>query len=117
MVVLVVVAVACFLAGSVGLSRWLPELAEGPTGTMVFFVVCGLGGAVLALIGIDVDGIVRGLGEHHTTQGLKIFVVTDGLVAILRDAGTVAALALIAYLIAPKERTPESSEAPSTAAG
>lgn len=108
MVVLVVVAVACFSAGVTAASRWLPDLEAGPVGTIAFFVVCGLSGASLGLIGIEVDQIVRALKEGGR-DGLATFVVTNGLESILRDAGTLAALALIAYLLAPIADAPETS--------
>jgi hypothetical protein len=100
MVVVIVVAVACFSVGILAVTRWLPELAEGPVGTMAYFVVCGLSAAAVGLVGISIEQIVRGV---ETSSGrFKEFVVAGGLTSILRDAGTVAGLALIGYLLAPK---------------
>ena len=103
MVVLVVVAAVCFTAGVFAATRWLPELDEGPVGAIAFFVVCGLSGAAAGLIGINVDSVVRAL-EREGGANLETFIVTNGLVSILRDSGTIAGLALIAYLLAPKPR-------------
>jgi hypothetical protein len=109
MVVLIVVAVACFSAGVYASARWLPPLAEGTVGTISFFAVCSLCGAALGLIGINIDSVARQLGERDSE--LETLIVTGGLLGILRDSGTVAALALIAYLLAPKARSVESSRA------
>lgn len=100
MVVLIVVAAVCFIAGVAAASQWLPDLAEGPVGTASFFVVCGLSGAALGLLGVNIDSMVRGL-ESSGRGELGTLIVTNGLVSILRDSGTVAGLALIAYLLAP----------------
>jgi hypothetical protein len=113
MAVLIVVAVACFSAGVIAAARWLPALQDGPVGAIAFFVICGLAGAALALIGINIDQIARQLSEHDRFSGGRLdeFVVSAGLVNILRDAGSIAAFALIAYVLAPKA-PPESRSAP-----
>jgi chromate transport protein ChrA len=108
MVVLVIVAVACFIAGMWAATTWLPALAEGPVGTLVYFVVCGLAGAVLALIGIRVWGIVRELEESRRLLDSSQ-IVASGLVVLLWESGSLAALALIAYLLAPKTEHSESN--------
>ena len=51
MVVLAIVAVDCFIGGMWAATTWLPPLAEGPVGSLVYFAVCGLAGAVLAIFG------------------------------------------------------------------
>jgi hypothetical protein len=102
MTVLIIVAVVCFVAGTYASSRWLPELAPGPVGTIAFFVVCGLSGAALGLVGINIDQLVRGLEESEGSGRLRALIVSNGLTDILRDAGTIAGLALIGYLLAPK---------------
>lgn len=61
MVVLAIVAVACFIAGMWAAATWLPPLAEGSVGTLVYFVVCGLSGATLAVFGIHIWRIVHGV--------------------------------------------------------
>lgn len=99
MLVPIIIAVACFAAGVIPASRWLPDLAEGPFGTIAFFVVCGLCGAVLAIVGIYVYLIVR---DFERTAFETMTITADLLAAMLRDAGTVSGLALTAYLLAPK---------------
>jgi hypothetical protein len=101
MIVLIVVAVVCFVAGVTATSHWLPDLADGRVGAIAFFVVCGLSGAALGLIGIDIDSMVRSL-EVGGRDGFESLIVANGLVSILRDGGTVAGLALVAYLLAPR---------------
>jgi len=108
MVILIVVAVVCFVAGVTAASQWLPDLADGSVGAIAFFVVCGLSGAALGLIGVNVDSMVRELKEGGR-GGFETLIVTDGLVSILRDAGTIAGLALIAYLLAPGPNRPETA--------
>jgi len=102
MVVLIVVTVACFGAGVVAVSRYLPELADGPAGTLAFFVICGLSGAAVGLVGLHVYLTIRQLEETSRGQFSEL-VVADGLTSILLDSGTVAGLALIAYLLAPRQ--------------
>lgn len=101
MVVLAIVSAACFIAGVWAASTWLPPLAEGPVGTLVYFVVCGLAGAVLAIFGIRVWGIVRELEEARPLVGSSQ-LLADGMLSLLWESGSLAALTLIAYLLAPK---------------
>jgi hypothetical protein len=98
-VVLVLVTVVTFSLGVVAATQWLPELADTPTGTIAFFVICGR--ATFALIGVNADFIVRILSESGLPGGLRITEVNSGLTSLLRDSGTVGGLALVAYLLAP----------------
>jgi hypothetical protein len=103
MVVLVIVTVVCFIAGVAASTRWLPPLSDGPVGGIAYFIVCGLAGATLATVGINVDSTVRALERSSEGSGeLESIIVSDGLLGICRDAGMLAGLALIAYLLAPK---------------
>ena len=92
-------------------SRWLPDLDAGTLGTIAFFVVCGLCGAVVAIVGIEIDAIVR--ETRHTSGEFVGVIVTSRLALIMADGGMVAGLALIAYLLAPK---PPREAAPPTEA-
>jgi hypothetical protein len=76
-------------------------------------VICGLCGAALGLVGINIDSIVR--ESQHSGGELDTLFVANGLVAILRDSGSVAGLALIAYLLAlhPREAPQPAAEVPS----
>jgi hypothetical protein len=103
MVVLIVVAVVCFIAGVGASSRWLPELADGPVGGIAYFIVCGLAGAALSALGLNIDATVRSLeGTGSNLDGIETTILADSLISIMRDCGTIAGLALIAYLLAPK---------------
>jgi hypothetical protein len=105
----IIIAVVCFAAGVVASSRWLPDLDTGTLGTIAFFVICGLCGAVLALVGIYVYLIVR---DAEQSGRLEIINPIAGLfAAMLRDGGTVAGLTLIAYLLAPKPASETASPA------
>jgi hypothetical protein len=107
MVVLAIVVVGCFIAGIWAATTWLPPLAEGPVGTLVYFVVCGLAGAVLAVAGIHVWGIVRQLEESRPGELGNVGnaeIVASGLEVVLWESGSLAALTLLAYLLAPKAR-------------
>jgi hypothetical protein len=100
MVVLVLIAVACFTAGAIAAARWLPDLAEGPVGTMAFFVICGLCGAVVGLFGLNIDATIK-RAESIGQEGEQAAVAL-GLLDILRDCAPIAAFALIAFLLAPR---------------
>ncbi len=105
MVVLAIVVVACFSAGVWAATTWLPPLGEGAVGTLVYFVVCGLAGAVVALAGLHVWEIVRQLEETSGIRGLgDADIVAAGLDGLLWESGSLAALALVAYLLGPKAR-------------
>lgn len=108
MIVLALVVACCFLAGSVGVANQLPELAEGSTGTIAFFLICGLGGIVLAVLGAQVDYTVRSVeqaeGRYATT------ILAGDVLGTLRDVGTLLALTLIAFLLAPKAAAVRASE-------
>lgn len=112
-----IVTVVCFIAGVWAATRWLPPLAEGTIEAIVYFVVCGLAGAVLALIGLHVWDIIHQLKMTERGEGFAE-VVAFGLSSLLWEAGNLAALALIAYLLAPKASkanaaAPATSDAPS----
>lgn len=113
MVVLIVVAVVCFLAGVIASSWWLPDLAEGPVGAIAFFVVCGLSGGALGLVGIHLDSMVRELEHPLLPSRFDAEIVGNSLTEILWEAGSVAGLALIAYLLAPKPEQPPAGGQPS----
>jgi hypothetical protein len=107
MVVFGIVVVACFVAGMWAATTWLPPLDEGPAGTLVYFVVCGLAGAVLALAGIRVWQIVHAL-EYRSFGGFGSEVVATGVGELLWESGSLAALALVAYLLAPKAQAADA---------
>lgn len=91
MLVFAIVAVACFIGGMWAATTWMPALAEGPVGTLAYFVVCGLAGAVVAVLGIHVWQI----GHIAKIKEGPKYLHEEGI-------GTLAGVALIAYLLAPK---------------
>lgn len=101
MVVLAIVAVACFVAGVWGVTKWLPPLAEGSVESLVYFVVCGLAGAALVVFGVHIWDIVRELEQNNRFPESDDLVASE-LVEAIWQAGTLAALALIPYLLARK---------------
>jgi hypothetical protein len=106
MVVLAIVAVACFIAGMWAATTWLPALAEGSVGMLAYFVVCGLAGASVAVFGLHIWAIVNELTASSRFLA-NAEIVAAGLTSLLWESGSLAALALVAYLLAPK--APERS--------
>jgi phosphotransferase system glucose/maltose/N-acetylglucosamine-specific IIC component len=109
MVILAVVFIACAGAGVAAGARWLPDLAPGPVGGLAFFVVCGLLGAALGLVGLHVFTIVEELNRLDGIDLGKADIVATGLESMLWEAGSVFGLASVVYLLAPG---PEDVEEP-----
>jgi uncharacterized membrane protein YuzA (DUF378 family) len=103
----VLVPVLTFMgAMSVGVlasSRWLPDLAEGEVAGLAFFLVCGMLGAALGLVGLHAYELVEALGRSHA----EAFLGNKGqlMAATLRNAvfesGSLVGLAAVVYLLAP----------------
>jgi hypothetical protein len=94
----VIIFAACFVAGSVAGTLWLPSLAAGATGGLAFFAVCGLLGAGLGVIGLHLYVVV----ELIESSGLGKTVVADQLSDMLFQAGVVLGLGTAIYLLAPR---------------
>lgn len=104
MLIPVVIFVVCLGAGAVAGARWLPDLAAGPVGGLAFFVICGLAGSALALVGLHVYSIAE---ELHTggLAGLgnaKAEILASGLQGMLWEAGLLFGLAAVVFLLAPR---------------
>jgi hypothetical protein len=99
-----VVFVACFAGGVIAASQWLPDIAGGPVGTIAYFAVCGLLGAGLGIVGLHVyltaEAIKRDSGLPLEDRGT---ILASGLLQILLDGGTVFGLAIVAYLLSPRD--------------
>lgn len=112
----IIVFIVCFCTGAVASGHALPDLAPGPVGGIAFFVVCGLLGAALGLVGLHVYLIVDSLKHAGSAfpgvRNFKAETVADGLDSILLEAGVLVGLAAGVYLLAPP-----SEEEPEPAAG
>jgi phosphotransferase system glucose/maltose/N-acetylglucosamine-specific IIC component len=109
MVILALVFIACAGAGVAAGARWLPDLAPGPVGGLAFFVVCGLLGAALGLVGLHIFTIVEELNRFGGIDISKADVVATGLESMLWEAGSVFGLASAVYLLAPAAESAEES--------
>jgi hypothetical protein len=105
MLIPVLIFIGAALAGSWACAQWLPDLAAGSVGGLAFFLVCGLAGAALGDVGLHVYLIVR-LAED--ARGPQAEFVATELRLMTFEAGSLAALAAIVYLLAPApEHEPE----------
>lgn len=102
MVVPVLIFLACIVSGTVASARWLPELPKGTVAGLAFFVVCGLLGAALSTIGLHIYSIARELEQpdQFLSSG---YALAGDVMSMLMDAGTLAGLAAILYLLAYKQ--------------
>ena len=115
MLIPVVIFVLCFGAGAVASARWLPDLAAGPVGGLAFFVVCGLAGAALAVVGLHVYSIANTLhsGGFAGLRNAKAEVLASGLQVMLWEAGLLFGLAAAVFLLAPRvEVVDDPAESP-----
>jgi hypothetical protein len=102
---LMIFSVAFAGAGSMA-AQWLPPLAPSRVGALSFVTVCALLAVAGALVGLHVYEIVRALDELSGNVGVPVNkpnVLAEGLVELLRDAGTVLGLAIAVYLLAPAD--------------
>jgi hypothetical protein len=110
----VLVPVLIFLAGlSAGVlasARWLPDLAAGQVGGLAFFFVCGLIGAAVGLLSMDIYSIVQELDSRLLGGGpsQRVLVAAD-IRSLVFEVGSLLGLAGIVYLLAPP---PEIDGAP-----
>jgi hypothetical protein len=97
----VLIFVVLLSVGAFAGSRWLPDLAAGQVGGLAFFLVCGLIGAGLGILGIHIYLIVEEV-RHASLGGYpKGVFVAAGIRAMVFEAGSVFGLAGIVYLLAP----------------
>jgi len=98
----IAIFVVCLIAGVFASTRWLPELGRSRVGGVALLVVCGLFGASLADAGLRIYLIVRDI-EIRPFLGRSFAgpEVASGLAAMLFEAGSLAALAMIVYMFAP----------------
>ena len=84
-------------------ARWLPDLAYGQVAGLAFFLVCGMLGAALGLVGVEVYTLVEDLSRSGADSilGDKGEIVAGALRVIVFDAGSLVGLAAVVYLLAP----------------
>jgi hypothetical protein len=104
------VPVLIFLAGlSVGVlaaARWLPDLAPGQVGGLAFFVVCGLIGAAVGLLGVHIYLIVEEVRRLPATDApSQGEAIAAGIRNIVFEVGSLLGFAGVMYLLAPPPET------------
>lgn len=84
-------------------ARWLPDLATGQVGGLAFFLVCGLLGAALGLVGVHVYVLVEELSRFHGLPGDfdKGALVAAELRTTVFEVGSLIGFASVVYLLAP----------------
>jgi hypothetical protein len=115
MAIPIIIFVVCFGAGTAASARYLPDLGAGLVGGIAFLLVCGLLGAALSLVGIQIYSFVREL--EFLSQGPlndRGEIVANTLRNILFEAGSLTAFAAIVYLLAPQARRLGDSPSTST---
>lgn len=112
MLIPIAIFVVCLSAGVITSAQWLPDLAEGPVGGISLFLVCGLLGTALALIGLHVYSIVEAVNQIG--GGVKAIgkgeIVAAGLTSMAWETGSLIALAMVVYLLAPPPAEQPPSE-------
>jgi hypothetical protein len=97
----VLIFVACLIVGVMAGARWLPDLAAGQVGGLAFFVVCGMLGAALGLVGVHVYLIAEELGQLSGRVLGRGEVLAGGIRDVVFEAGSIFGLAAVIYLLAP----------------
>jgi hypothetical protein len=88
-------------AGALIGARWLPDLAPGSVGGLAFFVVCGLLGAAIGLLGLHIYLMVEELNRVSGNVESRGEIVAEVLRNIAFEVGSLLALASVIYLLAP----------------
>jgi hypothetical protein len=103
--------VACLSVGVWAASRWLPDLAAGGVGGLAFFVVCGLLGGALTVVGLTIYEIVQDINAFGGVE--RTALVSAQLATMLLQAGSLSGLAAVVYLLAPGRSGGDRAAAPS----
>jgi hypothetical protein len=77
-------------------------LDAGLVGGLAFFVVCGLLGAALGLVGLHIFLIVEELAHGDLGSRGNGEILAYSLTSMLWEAGSLLALAAVVYLLAPR---------------
>ena len=107
----VLIFLGAMSVGVLASAQWLPDLAEGQVGGLAFFLVCGMLGAALGLVGVHVYTLVEELNSVHGLPNNfdKGQIVAGVLRAAVFQSGSLVGLASVVYLLAPP---PEGDDAP-----
>ncbi|MBA3806982.1 MAG: hypothetical protein H0X28_01105 [Solirubrobacterales bacterium] len=120
MAVPVIIFIVCFCAGAVTSGQILPDLAAGSVGGLAFFIVCGLLGAALGLVGLHtyliLDALKQSVGSIPGVGDFKATTVAHGLDEILLEAGVLVGLAAGVYLLSPPPFEESEDHNPGSAA-
>ncbi len=110
MLIPALIFLACLSVGVVASARWLPDLAAGQIGGLAFFLVCGILGAALGLVGVHVYLIVEEL--DHIREGAAVHgeIVAQGIRDIVFEVGSLLGFAAVIYLLAPPLDVDENLE-------
>jgi hypothetical protein len=97
--------------GVVAAARWLPDLAAGQVAGLAFFLVCGMLGAALGLLGVHIYLIVEEM-DHFGGNGIASReIVGEGIRDTVVEVGGLLGFAGIIYLLAPPPEDDQDTEA------
>jgi len=92
-----VIFVGCLVVGVLAATRWVPELPAGTIGGIVFFVVCGMAGAAVAVVGVNVFLMVE---SGRFIPGGSPTVIAGYLSEMSWEVGLLLGVATLLYLVA-----------------
>lgn len=106
------VFVGCLIVGTLAAGRALPDLPDTRFAGLIFFAVCGMIGAALALIGLHIFQMV----EAGNFDGAAI-EISGEIVEMLWQTGVVLGVAMLLYLAVrhaelPADRRADAAEHP-----
>lgn len=115
----VLIFLGAMSVGVLASARWLPDLGYGQVAGLAFFLVCGMLGAALGLVGVHVYEVVEELKQVHGLPNNfdKGQFVAAALREAVFEAGSLVGLASVVYLLAPppeEEDEPRAEPAAST---
>ncbi len=98
----VLIFLGAMSVGVLASARWLPDLAEGQVAGLAFFLVCGMLGAALGLVGMHVYELVEELNRFHSSEIFDKGQIVAGVLRVtVFESGSLVGLAAVVYLLAP----------------
>ena len=101
----------CLSVGVVTGARWLPDLAAGQVGGLAFFLVCGMLGTALGLLGVHIYLIVEELDHISGSVAIHREIVGEGIRDTVFEVGSLLGFAAVIYLLAPPLEEGDDPEA------